>query len=207
MPAMSVLMRSSIALKRALSSSMASRSVPTGTRVSVLAGPGDAADRTNQPVDRRDHAPRDQHPARQPDEDDGHRDERDDGAEPREQFVSALGALADLEQRAVGEPGRGDLEPRRARVRLRLLPQAASSAEPADVEVAPLGRHAEEERLGAAADHANEEPFVPAGPLFDVDRPRERGQAASRIARGVLPQCRGRRSAGRVRPARTPSSV
>ncbi len=36
MPAMSVLIRSSIALNKALSSSMASRSVPTGTRVSVL---------------------------------------------------------------------------------------------------------------------------------------------------------------------------
>ena len=144
-----------------------------------VAGAGDPADRANQPVNRLEHAPRDQHPARQPDEDDRHRDERDDRAEPRQQFLAALGALADLEQRAVEEPRRGDFEPCRARARLRLLPQATAPAEPADVEVVPLGRHADEERLGAAADDAHEEPFVPAGPLLDVDRARERRQPAA----------------------------
>ena len=103
---------------------MASRSVPTGTRVSVF--PVRVMPLT-APISRWigcEHPARDQDPARQPDEDDGDRHERDDGAEPRQQLLAALGALADLEERAVGELRRRDFEPRGARARLRLLPRA-----------------------------------------------------------------------------------
>ena len=180
MPSMSVLMRSSISLnKRAQLVDRVAIGANGHARFGVP-GASDPADRGNQTMDRLEHPPRHQDAAGKPGQDDGDRHERDDRAETVEQLLAVLGALADLEQRAVGEPRRRDLEPRGARARLRLLPESGPPSEAADVEVAPFGRHAGEERFDAGADDPHEQALVAAGSLFEVHRPRERGEPALR---------------------------
>ena len=92
---------------------MASRSERTGTRalmrpVRMMSRTAVISRRIGCSVERVTIAP----PAR-PTADDHERDDGEHGAKAREQRFAILAALADLEQRAVCQPRRSHLEPRR----------------------------------------------------------------------------------------------
>ena len=190
---MSAVMRSSIALNSALSSSIASPVLAHRHARVGAAGRDDVADGADQPVDRPQRRSRDDDAAGEAGEDDGDRDEERDGAEARQQLVAALGALADLEQRAVEQPHRRDFERWPARdPRERLIPGAVAAGERRDVEVGPLRRHAGEQRLGAAARRrARRARSCRSGSLFEIDGAGDGAEPAARVARRVLAQRRG----------------
>ena len=115
MPRISVVMRSSISLNSALSSSMASRSVRTGTRASmrpVRMMPRTAviSRRIGCSVERVTIAP----PA-SPSGDDDERHDGEHGPKSCEECFAVFAALTHLKERAVGQPRDRDFEPRRAR--------------------------------------------------------------------------------------------
>ena len=121
------------------------------------------------------------------DTDNHERDDRQHRAISREQRFAILAALADLEQRAVRQPRRGDLEPRRARFGQDFL-ELTQPAQSTDIEVVPGIGGTEEQRLGRAAHHAHEHAFPPARPLLDLDSVGKRAKTTVRVSLRVLAQ-------------------
>ena len=150
-------------------------------------GANDVSHRRDQLTDRLQRRARHDRAASQADR---HDDERDDGehvAKACEQCFAILGALADLEQRAVRQPRRRHLEPRRPRLRQDLL-EAAQAAQAADIEVVERVRRAQKERLRLASHHADKQAFLPARSLLDIHRFCERVQSALCVSLRVLAQ-------------------
>ena len=127
------------------------------------AGSNDPGDRGGERANRRHRRLRRNPSAAECDDYHRQRHESERGAEAREQIFAGLGALADLHQRSIAQPNRGDLQHRRI----------------------PRPGVAEHDRLGAAVEHADEQPLG-RGPLLGADRVGERVDPAARVHRCVL---------------------
>jgi hypothetical protein len=82
--------------------------IPLGAHRHARLGPAgrdDLADGLRQAAQRQQGRSRHDHAAAEPHDHDRDRRERGDRPKPCEQLVAVLGALADLQQRAVGQPG------------------------------------------------------------------------------------------------------
>ena len=184
-------MRSSIVLNRLLSSSIASRVLAHGNPRVGPAGRDDVADGADQPFDR------------------PHRRSRDDEAagEAPARTMATETRSATVRKRASSSSRLSVLLPTWSRVPSISRADATSSL-PAAFRRAPdprrcrgrraarrrsrpIRRHADEQRLGAAADDADEEAFAPLRFAVRVDGAGDGAEPAARIARRVLAQRRG----------------
>src|SRR4029079_14121332 len=108
------------------------------------------------------------------------------GPELTEQTEANLVALPHLEDRAVREPGRGNLEHRIAIARRHRDHPATFTSDLRDIEVAEAWRDVREHCVGVGTDHADEEPLAAARSLLELDGALERGQTSGDVARRVL---------------------
>ncbi len=183
-------MRSSIALTSPPNSPSASSGLDGGTRDVGAPGADDPADRVGELAHRLQTRPCDD---RAPGEGDHHHEREVDeehAPEALEQFAAPVGALADLQQRAIGKADRRDLQCIAVIADVEdgpcLLAPEARRLQLREVEATPLLRHAEEDQLLPWPDGPDEERPRRRGEIAVLDFPRERLDAADHVRPRVL---------------------
>ena len=116
--------------------------------------------------------------------------DEEDAAEALEQFAASIGALADLQQRAVGQPHRGHFQHVAAVTGIEfgpgLLAAQSRGIELRQVEAPPLLRHAEEHEFLAGSERAHEERARRGGQVAVPEFLRESLRAADHVGPRVL---------------------